>query len=214
MKKEVLVALILISLVLFMNPELTGDLHKTFQQASITARYSTLTPTQTQPIGPSGPISPVPYQQPVAPIAPTPTPVSPTVITAPAPPTITPTPTVYNTLKSDFLKNDLVADSIVKGINYRLNLSKFYYIYGWRGEINVSSFEYKLVSALRQLGYHKLNNPLSILNNFQRKHNLIISDVLDRNTIMLIDSELASKEVLDKAMARLYPITTSVENLM
>lgn len=91
MKKEVVVAIVLISLIIFMNPELTGDWHKFFQR-SRTARYGTLipvTPTQTQPIGPSGPTAPIPYQQPTAPIAPQPPAApAPTVFTAPISPTL------------------------------------------------------------------------------------------------------------------------------
>lgn len=88
MKKEVLVALILISLIVLVNPELTGDWHKFFQR-SRTTKYAWLTPTQTQPIGPSGPVAPVPYQQPTAPTAPQP-PAAPTPI-LPTAPTLPPT---------------------------------------------------------------------------------------------------------------------------
>lgn len=93
MKKEVVTAIILIGLILFVNSDLTGNWHKIQLFPNYKLTRSTLQTTQTAAPAPQGPTSPTPYIIPTAPIIPTPSPISPTIIAAPTSPTTTAQPT-------------------------------------------------------------------------------------------------------------------------
>lgn len=86
MKKEVIITIVLISLIIFMSPDVTGNFSwKNIFQKSSLIKYSTS----------QGPAAPTSYKQPTypLPIAPTPIPTYPTIPTAPTSPTTSAQPT-------------------------------------------------------------------------------------------------------------------------
>jgi len=134
---------------------------------------------------------------------PTPTPI-PTPNPTPTPePTPTLTPTSTSTLKSTLFKNDPIAIEIIKGENYILNSSFD----------QVNSFEFKLMNALKQLGFSKLGytyaveqTPVSAtLNRFRKIYGVQPSEYLDKTTLILLDNELAQREIEDRQVSATYP---------
>jgi len=113
-------------------------------------------------------------------------------------------------LQSNFFKNDPTAKSIIDGINYHVTFNNYYIEpHG----VNTLSFEYKVINALRQLGYVRLtttskpgDTPVNVgIHKFQKKHNLPVADFIDKESMLLLDSEVAQREKLDKELARQYP---------
>ncbi len=113
-------------------------------------------------------------------------------------------------LKSDFFKNDPIAISIVNGNSYRLisedYINDLYVLIDSRQarfrenmRINVSSFEYKLFNAFKEMGYNLFGEELPLfLNTLQEDNNLPVSDIVDSQTLLLIDYKLYEIEKQDK----------------
>ena len=122
-------------------------------------------------------------------------------------------PTNYD-LKSNLFKNDPEAISVIRGENYTIFYSNLYPYMDVDNSLatNVSSFNFKLINALKQLGYSNLN-PYSFLNQFQEIHNLPISNDLDKTILIQIDSELFLTEERDKFdSARYAPSITFIDS--
>ncbi|MBI2133418.1 hypothetical protein HYU11_01915 [Candidatus Woesearchaeota archaeon] len=124
-------------------------------------------------------------------------------------------------LKSRFLKEDQTALSIMNGTRYALienNLIPYYE--NGTPRFNSSSFEYKIISSLRQLGFVRLgftergsNAASADLQRFQRRNNLTVGDNIDIRTLMLIDKALFEKELSDRESALRYgPFSLFVES--
>lgn len=107
-------------------------------------------------------------------------------------------------IKSEFLKNNSTAIKIMKGENYFYSTNTSFY--------EVSSFEFKLMNAFKQLGFSKLihsdvgqSPPSTVVNRFRKIYNIKPSDYLDKTTLMLLDNELAQRESKDRKYAAIYP---------
>ncbi len=106
-------------------------------------------------------------------------------------------------LKSSFFKNDPIAVSIAKGNDYLLSDSFEH----------INSFEFKLLSAFKQLGFVGLGysaydgqSPVSgAVNYFRKIHSIRASNYLDKKTLEFLDKELAQREINDKKVATTYP---------
>src|SRR3989338_3828937 len=124
---------------------------------------------------------------------------------------------IVSNLKSNFFKDDPIANSIINGKNYQLKEENFFTKDMKRTTL---SFEYKLLSAFRQMGYNNLYyfyyrgqdgrfmiSGLAPLSIFQKRHSLSIANpnIIDKNILKLIDSDLAEKEKSDKTLAEKYP---------
>ena len=110
-------------------------------------------------------------------------------------------------LKSNFLKNDLIAQSILSRNPYRLSDNNFIQ----NGKYDTTSFEFKIMNVFKILGYRNLITQLpgekvftASLHRFQENHGIQTFDILDKNLLLLIDSELSQKEIQDNALANQY----------
>ena len=116
-----------------------------------------------------------------------------------------------------FFEDDPVVEQILDGQDYELKDENMY-TEDWK--VDVRSFEYKFVNAFRMLGYKRLTFTDEInrdpsttsLHNFQRDHNLPVSDTLDKDIMQLILNQLEKQEKKDKELVEDLPlIVTFVE---
>ena len=119
-------------------------------------------------------------------------------------------------IKSEFFRNDKIAEQIITGEHASVDIRSF------SDDINLihkgisnspELFEYKVISALRMLGMSRpflSSSPNFIgeilLNKFQRQHSLTQSQFVDSNVLREIDSELALREQKDKELAGRFPL--------
>jgi hypothetical protein len=124
-------------------------------------------------------------------------------------------------LKSDFFKNDRFALKIINGTVYFLKDLNLYSPdtgVGGSGNLNynVTSFEYKILNAFRQLGYLGIflgvrDGPApdtlstTALHRFQEQNNISLKNYLDVETLLLLDKKLYFIEQKDKADILNYP---------
>lgn len=113
-------------------------------------------------------------------------------------------------LISNFFKNDFTAQSIVSGTNYPMQESNFILP---DVRVNSSSFEYKFINGLRQIGYNQLTHftkttgdgtVTTSLHLFQTRHNFPQTDFVDKQVLLLLDQELARREEVDRLQANAY----------
>ncbi len=118
---------------------------------------------------------------------------------------VPPAPTAnISGLQSAFFSGDTLAQGIISGQPYRLSADN-----NW---LNVASFEFKLINALKQLGYAQLINyynghpsGLSFFQRWQRKNGFVTSDTLIREQLELFDYQLYQREQVDNFVAKNYP---------
>lgn len=111
-----------------------------------------------------------------------------------------------------FFEGDPIIQDILSGKVYELTESNLFSDFPKStGKVITSSFEYKLINALGQLGFYLWTSGPNesvvtvSLHKFQKKHGLPISNVLNKETFTLINSELKGREMLDKKLAENYP---------
>lgn len=122
---------------------------------------------------------------------------------------------VLQGLTSKFFKNDPTAQSIATGQVIDYDIKTFGLTSGRSDRpASTNNFAYRVVSALRQLGYSEFNSVASDSNiasvrlkKFQRLNNLPITDVLSRETLLAIDKKLAESEALDTGLGKQFPVT-------
>ena len=109
-----------------------------------------------------------------------------------------------SSLKSDFFKNDLIARDIIEGKDFLLD-EKNSFLNKDRS-INALSFEFKLTSAFKQLGYAGiyLTSPKYGLNKFQREYNFEELDTISREVFLKLDQEIYLGELEDDKIASKY----------
>jgi hypothetical protein len=119
-------------------------------------------------------------------------------------------PTVQ--LHSNFLKNDSTAISIVNGTLTNYDIKTFSYVYGGQS-VSTDNFAYRVVSAIRQLGYSQsIFTPQDqypaelLLNKFERLNRLPITDIVTKDTLLKIDSMLVNSENLDNSLGQDFPL--------
>ncbi len=125
---------------------------------------------------------------------------------------IYPAPEGYSLL-SDFFKDDSIAISIIDGGSYNLSDNNLYIT---QGNVDFSSFEFKLINAFKQMGYTGLTTYISSedsastysLHRFEERNNLSPSNILDGRTLALIDTKLFNIEAKDKTDSAKYPPLT------
>lgn len=107
-------------------------------------------------------------------------------------------------LKSNFFKDDKQANSIAEGNTYEQKLE---YLFASPKDdlVNTLSFEYKIGSAVRQLGYPPFRYTISRAEDiykydfyglylFQRKHGHVENNFITKEIIILLDNELYERE--------------------
>lgn len=110
-------------------------------------------------------------------------------------------------LKSNFFKNDSQFVNIISG---KTTID----INGYDG--NVDSLQFKIVSALVQLGYIMENKwpqnemALRILHRFQKDQGLSFTNIVDKNLLEKIDSLLAQQEINDANIAKNFPLYSEI----
>jgi len=113
-------------------------------------------------------------------------------------------------LRSKFLKDDAVANRIVSGELTNYSINDFALVPG-QGFVSTESFAYRVLSAIRQLGYtpslQSSNRPgLDLLNKFQRLNRLPLTDLLTAGTLLALDAQLIESEALDAQEGPGFPL--------
>lgn len=116
----------------------------------------------------------------------------------------------FTQLRSRFLKDDPVARQIASGYLRNYSINDFALVPG-QGFVSTESFAYRILSAIRQLGYtpslQSGNRPgLDLLNKFQKLNRLPITDQLTTETILAIDAQLVESEALDVQDGPEFPL--------
>ena len=142
-------------------------------------------------------------------------PTAPSISTAPS------TATPVN-LISDYFKNDLTAQKIIKGEIKNYDVRELSFPAVLKETYDIDNFAYKITSAIRMLGYNTRNLDISNqaniyfsvlqLNKFQRKHNIPASNFIDSGTLSIMDRELSAIEAKYSA-GRSFPIYNDFVNL-
>lgn len=114
------------------------------------------------------------------------------------------------TLKSQFLKNDATAQKIASGEVNDVDISTFP-LKNIRSYVSTNSFAYRVVSALRMLGYQEgLNSETWVgqefLGDFKRINNLTVNTKIDSATLQKIDEQLSVRESEDLKLAKNFPL--------
>lgn len=141
-------------------------------------------------------------------ITPTPSPIPTEVTPLPTePPTSTPIPipTIFTILKSEYLKNDLTANSIINNSTNNI----VFPIYS-----SDDKFLAKITSSFRMLGYDYYKpiegiNLLRWANFFQTQQNLFVTNIVTREFIIALDDELYKHEQKIKKWTDIFPIDTN-----
>lgn len=113
-------------------------------------------------------------------------------------------------LKSEFFKGDSTAQKIASGESAGVDITTFPQK-AVRSYVSTDSFAYRVVSALRMLGYQEgLNSEAYVgqefLGDFKRLNNLPVSSMIDSATLQKIDTQLATREVEDHKLANQFPL--------
>lgn len=117
-------------------------------------------------------------------------------------------------LQSQFLRVDLTAQAIASGAMTNYSIDDFALRIGdpWPGA-NTDVFAYRLLSAIRSLGYLPGAQTeggedvgAELLNKFQRLNGLAQSPIITAQTLLAIDEALARREVLDQKAAQDFPL--------
>ncbi|HQT82934.1 MAG TPA: hypothetical protein PLW99_02165, partial [Candidatus Paceibacterota bacterium] len=144
----------------------------------------------------------------VAPVASaSPQDVSPPVSVAQSTTTSQSTPTANTfALTSIFLKDDPTAQRIATGAQSSVDIRTFSLKIGDATAVGTDSFAYRLVSALRMLGYVPGSAggqymSESLLFPFERDNNLPVSDMVNAQVLKTLDAELAVRETKDAQLS-------------
>ncbi len=113
-------------------------------------------------------------------------------------------------LKSDFFKEDPTAQKIASGESAGVDMITFP-LRSTRSYVSTGSFAYRVVSALRMLGYQEgLNSETYVgqefLGDFKRVNNLPVTTMIDMATLQKIDSQLVERESEDLKLAKKFPL--------
>lgn len=113
-------------------------------------------------------------------------------------------------LKSEFFKGDLTAQKIASGESAGVDITTFP-LKAVRSYVSTDSFAYRVVSALRMLGYQEgLNSEAYVgqefLGDFKRLNNLPVTTMIDGTTLQKIDSQLVDRESEDLKLAKNFPL--------
>ncbi|MDB5194756.1 MAG: hypothetical protein JWN50_770, partial [Parcubacteria group bacterium] len=113
-------------------------------------------------------------------------------------------------LKSSFLGSDATAQKIASGESAGVDISTFP-LKAVRQYTSTNFFAYRVVSALRMLGYQEgLDSEAYVgqefLGDFKRLNNLPVSTTIDAATLQKIDSQLADRETEDLKLAKNFPL--------
>lgn len=114
------------------------------------------------------------------------------------------------TLQSLFFKNDATAKKIITGDSTTVSIRDFPLLAA-RSETRTNSFAYRVVNALRMLGYAEGENTEMYVGEeylypFKRKNNLPVTPIIDAVTLQKIDAQLAVREVQDARNAKNFPL--------
>ncbi len=113
-------------------------------------------------------------------------------------------------LKSNFFKKDKTAQAIVAGRNTNASIRDFP-LKATRTETKTDSFAYRVINALRMLGYVEGLNTEEYVGDeflypFKRLYGLSVDPTIDVAVIQNIDSLLAEKEKQDKKLGKQFPL--------
>ena len=126
---------------------------------------------------------------------------------------ITASSTSEISLVSNFLKNDPTAQGIAAETIKNYSIETFNYTYGKNSWGKTNNFAFRVVSALRMLGYTQgLSQPGGVnpgdvlLNKFQRLNGFPVSSIIDATVLGKIDAALAIREKQDATLAAENPM--------
>jgi hypothetical protein len=111
---------------------------------------------------------------------------------------------------SEFLRNDTTANEIATNARTDYRIDDFPLVSG-KGFVATESFAYRVLSAIRQLGY---TPPLdgdpqpgkALLNKFQRLNGLPVTDLITKDLLFLIDTNLKKSEAEDARLGPAFPL--------
>lgn len=117
-------------------------------------------------------------------------------------------------LKSNYFKDDSTALGIINGQITDLTFSDLYTGIDHPSKMDPNKYQYKILSALRMLGYSYKNMFFNQVlrkwaTHFQKTHYLPISDVIDKNFITNLDEAVYSQEQRVQPFIDLFPIDTN-----
>jgi hypothetical protein len=113
-------------------------------------------------------------------------------------------------LSSKFFRDDTIANRIIGGAESHHSINEFPLVSG-NGFVSTESFAYRVLSAIRQLGY---TPPIdgdpqpgkALLNKFQRLNGLPISDLITKELLLEIDGNLRESEAKDAGVGPAFPL--------
>ncbi len=113
-------------------------------------------------------------------------------------------------LQSKFLKDDPIARQILRGELIDYSVNDFALVSG-QGFVSTESFAYRVLSAIRQLGYTPpiasgLRPGQALLNKFQKLNRLPITNVVTKDLLLVIDGKLRESEPLDALEGPQFPL--------
>jgi hypothetical protein len=114
------------------------------------------------------------------------------------------------TLSSKFLREDGIAGQIVTAERTDYRIDDFPLVSG-KGFVTTESFAYRVLSAIRQLGY---TPPIdgdpkpgkALLNKFQRLKGLPVTDHITKDLLLAIDNDLKESEADDARLGPVFPL--------
>lgn len=119
-------------------------------------------------------------------------------------------------LSSKFLRDDATANQIAGNARADYRIDDFPLVSG-KGFVTTESFAYRVLSAIRQLGY---TPPLdgdpqpgkALLNKFQRLNGLPVTDLITKELLLVIDSNLKKSEADDARLGPAFPLYLHLTN--
>lgn len=130
----------------------------------------------------------------------------------------TPAPVISAQLKSKFFQGDPVAENTFKEGKTAVDIKDAGL--GAGKVLNDSSFAWKFINGLRQVGYPYPGIPyeltpatpqsVRILNRFQKVNGLSLSDKISNRELIRLDKILSEREAEDAVLAQSFPLTKSI----
>lgn len=121
--------------------------------------------------------------------------------------------TVVSGLKSNFFRDDIIAQGILSGHMFSVKNA-----INQDSSLSINSFAFKFLNGMRQVGYTDISSfypiteasPLRWLHKFQRINDLPQSDNIGSNELLKLDNLMYAREIIDSQLATLLPKTSIV----
>jgi hypothetical protein len=119
-------------------------------------------------------------------------------------------------ISSRFFQDDSHARKIIAGETTEYRIGDFPLVSG-QGFVSTDSFAYRVLSAIRQLGYtpvlHSEPEPgKALLHKFQRLNGLPTSDLITKELLQALDVQLKESEAKDNRLGPTFPLYARLTN--